>query len=154
MDIKEYHAATQTLVKTKSRELVDSETGEKIIANHIVKKVYGGKQFWKIYLADFMSALSIFDNKQLKVFIYIVENINPSNNIFLGTYKHISENIHVSQPTIASIMKKLQEHDILKRIQDGAWMINPNILMKGTDAKRSMLLHNYNSPDPIQKINK
>lgn len=154
MKVKEYQASTKTLVETKRRELVDQETGEKIIANHIVKKVYGCKHFWKIYLMDFMSALGIFDNKQLDVFVYIAENTNPSNNTFLGTYKHISESVHVSQPTIARIMKKLQENNIIKRIQNGAWLVNPNILMKGDDTKRQILLSYYNEPDPIQKINK
>ena len=36
---------------------------------------------------DFLSILGIIDNKQVDIFIYIVENTNQSNNVFLGTYK-------------------------------------------------------------------
>ncbi|MBL2457126.1 replication protein, partial [Klebsiella pneumoniae] len=86
----EYHAESQTLVGQKKRELVDTETGEVIHVDQITKRVYGTKNFWKMYLMDFLTVLGIIDNKQLDIFIYIAENTNQSNNLFIGTYKQIS----------------------------------------------------------------
>ena len=111
--------------------------------DQITKMVYGSKNFWKCYLMDFLSVLGIMDSKQVDIFIYIVENTNQSNNVFLGTYDKIAKDVGVSRPTIAKIMK---------RMQNGAWLVNPTILMKGNDNKRQILLSYYESEEPINEI--
>lgn len=149
----EYATEEQTLIGSRRRCLVDKDTGEVIEVTQITKRRYGQKNFWKCYLMDFLSILGVFDSKQVDVFIYIVENTNASTNVFLGTYRHISENTGVSQPTISSIMKKLQQHGFIKKIQNGAWFVNPDILMKGSDQKKEILLRYYNDEEPIEAIN-
>lgn len=148
----EYIQDTQTLVGSRKRELLDVQTGEQIFVDQITKRVYGSKNFWKCYLMDFLTVLGIVDSKQLEIFIFIVENTNQSNNIFLGTYKHISKQTSCSSRTIAKIMKKLQENNFIRKIQNGAWLVNPNILMKGNDTKRQILLSYYESEEPISEI--
>ena len=120
--------------------------------DQITKLVYGSKNFWKCYLMDFLSVLGILDNKQVDIFIYIVENTNQSNNVFLGTYEKIAKDVGCSSATIAKIMKKLQANNFIKKMQAGAWIVNPNILMKGNDKKRQILLSYYESEDPVDKI--
>ena len=56
---------------------------------------------------DFLTVLGIIDSKQLDIFIYIAENTNQSNNIFMGTYKKIAKDCNASETTISKIMKKL-----------------------------------------------
>lgn len=147
-----YNQETQTLIGNKKRELLDLETKEIIQVDQITKRIYGTKNFWKCYLMDFLSVLGIIDSKQLDVFIYIAENTNPSNNIFLGTYDKIASDVNVSRPTIAKIMKKLQSNGFIKKVQSGAWIVNPNILMRGNDTKRQILLSYYNTDEPINQI--
>lgn len=148
----EYIADTQTLVGSRKRELLDVQTGEQIFVDQITKRVYGTKNFWKCYLMDFLTVLGIIDSRQLDVFIYIVENTDQSNNTFLGTYRKIASDLHCSLDTVSKIMKKLQENNFIKKIQNGAWLVNPNILMKGNDTKRQILLSYYESEEPIDKI--
>ncbi len=148
----EYIQETQTLVGSRKRELLDVQTGEQVFVDQITKRVYGSKNFWKCYLMDFLTVLGIIDSKQLDVFIFIAENTNQSNNIFLGTYDHIAKQVGVSRPTIAKIMKKLQENNFIKKLQNGAWLVNPNILMKGNDHKRQILLSYYESEEPVNEI--
>lgn len=142
----------KTVITSKQRELIDRETGELITVEQVNKLVYGTKNFWKCYLMDFLSILGIIDNKQVDIFIYIVENTNQSNNVFLGTYKKISEDVGCSSATIARIMKKLQENNFIKKLQNGAWLVNPNILVRGDDTKRQILLSYYQTEAPINKI--
>lgn len=148
----EYIKQTQTLVGTRKKCYVDIDTGEHIWVDQISKRTYGTKNFWKCYLMDFLTVLGIIDNKQLDVFIYIVENTNQANNIFLGTYKKIAEDVKVSEPTISKIMKKLQENNFINKLQNGAYIVNPNILMRGNDHKRQILLTYYESEEPINEI--
>lgn len=49
-------------------------------------------------------------------------------------------------------MKKLQVNNFIKKVQNGVWLVNPNILMKGNDNKRQILLSYYNSENPIDEI--
>lgn len=147
-----YSADTQTLIGTQKKQLMDMETGEKILVDQITKRVYGSKNFWKCYLMDFLTVLGIIDSKQLDVFVFIVENTNQANNIFIGTYKHIAKSVNVSEPTISKIMKKLQENNFIKKVHNGVWVVNPNILMKGNDRKRQILLNYYESDEPINEI--
>ena len=136
----EYIEKTKTLIGTKRKELIDKETGEIIEVDQITKKVYGQKNFWKLYLSDFLPVLGIVENKQVDILIYILENTQPSNNMFIGTYKTIRENTKASETTIAKVMKKLQEQKFLKKIQNGLWQVSPNILMKGNENKKQLLL--------------
>lgn len=136
----EYVESTKTLIGTKRKELIDKETGEIIEVDQITKKVYGQKNFWKLYLGDFLPVLGIVENKQVDILIYILENTQPSNNMFIGTYKTIRENTKASETTIAKVMKKLQEQKLLKKIQNGLWQVSPNIMMKGNENKKQLLL--------------
>lgn len=149
----EYISQTQTLVGQKKKEFLDLETGEKILVDQITKRAYGTKNFWKCYLMDFLTVLGIIDNKQLDIFIYIVENTEQANNTFIGTYTKIAKDLGVSRPTIATIMKKLQANNFIKKVQNGVWIVNPNILMRGNDNKRQILLSYYNSDSPLEEIN-
>ena len=49
-------------------------------------------------------------------------------------------------------MKKLQENNFIKKVQNGVWLVNPNVLMKGTDTKRQILLSYYESEEPADQI--
>lgn len=149
-----YQQDTQTLIGEKKRTLCDIETNEIIEVNQITKRIYGQKAFWKVYLTDFMNVLGILDSKQLDILIYIAENTQPSTNTFLGTYKQIAKDVGCSQPTIAKVLKKLKEKGFIKSIQTGAYIVNPNILMKGDPTKQQILLQYYNSEEPIDAINK
>ena len=148
----EYASHTQTLIGSQKRTLQDIDTGEVIHVDQITKRVYGSKQFWKCYLYDFLAILGIVDSKQVDVFIYIVENTNASTNMFIGTYSKIENDLNVSRATIAKIMSKLQENQFIKKVQNGVWLVNPDILMKGNDTKRQILLSYYESDEPVNSI--
>ena len=148
----EYNENTQTLIGTRQKELIDVETGVSIWVDQITKRAYGSKNFWKVYLMDFLTVLGIIDSKQLDVFIYIVENTNQSTNQFIGTYDKIAKDVNVSRPTIAKLMKKLQDNKFIKKVQNGVWLVNPNILMRGSDKKRQILLSYYQADEPINEV--
>ena len=136
----EYIERTKTLIGTKRKELIDKETGEVIEVDQITKKVYGQKNFWKLYLSDFLPVLGIVESKQVDILIYILENTHPSTNMYIGTYKTIRKNTKASETTIAKVIKKLQEQKFLKKIQNGLWQVSPNIMMKENENKRQLLL--------------
>lgn len=150
----EYVSQTQTLVGQQRKRLIDQDTGEVIEVDQITKRVLGQKQFWKIYLMDFLQILGVFDSKQINILIYILENTESANNTFIGTYTKIQAELGVSRPTIAAVMKKLQENNFVKKIQNGVWQVSPNIMMKGSEHKKSLLINYYNEKDKSQSEEK
>ena len=150
--MKHYDLNSQTSIAVRQKKILDLESGELEEWTEINKKNRGGdRNFWKCYLMDFLAILGLFDSKQVDVFIYIIQNTNPTNNLFIGTYKKIAKGAHVSEPTISSIMKKLQEHDFIKKIQNGVWRINPCIMMKGDWQRKRLLISYYNEDKPLNK---
>lgn len=150
--LKEFDSQTKTLIRTTQQEYVNVSTGETVILDNILKVTFGTKAFWKCYLFDFLTILGIFDSRQADVFVYICENTNQSTNLFIGTYEKISTDVACSRATVAKIMKKLQEHNFIKRVQNGVWMVNPNLLVRGNEHKRQILLSYYQSEKPISQI--
>lgn len=139
----EYHSETQTLLGKKAKTYIDIETGEKISVEQITKRAYGQKQFWKIYLMDFLQVLGVLDSKQVDVFIYILENTEQANNTFIGSQRDIAKECEVSLDTVSRIMKKLQENGFVKQIKRSVYQISPNVMMKGSEHKKSLLLNYY-----------
>lgn len=148
-----YNEKTQTLIGEQRRRLVDQDTGEVIEVDQITKRAYGSKAFWKLYLMDFLQVLGVLDSRQVDILIYILENTEQANNTFIGTYTKIQNDLGVAPATVSKVMKKLQETGFIKKIQNGVWQISPNIMMKGNDNKKQMLISYYNDPVPVNDNN-
>ncbi len=139
----EYNSNTQTLIGTKKKTLIDQETGEIIKVDQITKRSLGQKQFWKMYLLDFLQILGVLESKQIDVLIYILENTNSSNNTYIGTYRKTAEGSRVALETARKVIKKLQDNKFLTKIQNGVYQVNPLIMMKGNEHKKQILLNYY-----------
>ena len=146
----DYNSNTQTLIGTKKKTLIDQETGEILQVDQITKRSYGQKQFWKVYLMDFMQVLGVLESKQLDVLIYILENTNSSTNTFIGTYDKIVEKTNVSRKTVYNTLKKLQDNKFLEKIQNGVYQVSPAILMKGNENKKQILINYYKDDEEKQ----
>ena len=103
----EYISQTQTLIGTQRKRLVDQDTGEVIEVDQITKRALGQKQFWKVYLIDFLQILGVLDSKQIDVLIYILEHTEAASNTYIGTYRKTAEGAEVSLDTATKVMKKL-----------------------------------------------
>lgn len=145
----EYVSETQTLIGTQRKRLIDEDTGERIEVDQITKRALGQKQFWKVYLLDFLQVLGVLDSKQVDVLIYILENTKASDNTYIGTYRKVAEGAQVSLDTATKVMRKLQQQTdgqgvpFLKRVQNGVYQVSPLIMMKGSEHKKNLLLNYY-----------
>lgn len=139
--MREYKDTTAFISRTK--RYID-EDGNEGIQTDIFKKVYGAKHFWRVWLGDLLHTLGLINNsKQLDIVFYVLENTDPSNNLYIGTLRSTSEKTGVSYKTVAKIFKKMQDVDMITRQQSGLYKVKPTLLMKGDDNKKQRLLVEY-----------
>lgn len=139
----EYISQTQTLIGSQKKRLQDLDTGELIEVDQITKRALGQKQFWKIYLMDFLQVLGGFEYKQLDVLIYILEHTEAASNTFIGTYRSLEKSVGVSYDTVRRTITLLQGKGFLKKVSNGVYQVSPTIMMKGTEHKKQLLLNYY-----------
>lgn len=133
----------KTLIGTEKKRLQDLDTGEYIEVDQITKLSLGQRQFWKVYLMDFLQILGGFEYKQLDVLIYILEHTEQANNTFIGTYRKLEKETGISYDTIRRTLKTLKEKGLMKKIANGVYQISPEIMMKGNENKKRILLNYY-----------
>lgn len=139
----EYLENSSTLIGTRPLQLVDPETGQVLEMIQTTKLRYGSKPFWKCYLKEFLTVMDTLSGRQFDVFIYIIRKTKQSDNKFIGTYDKIMKDTGCSRKVIAKTLKSLQDCDFIRKVQNGIWMINPNILMKGDGQKQLGLWREY-----------
>ena len=134
-------AKARNQIRITTKTLVDEATGERVDVQEVYKEVkIGQKQFWRLYLADFLHVLGMLENKPLDVLIYILEHTPPATNMFLGTYRKIAKDCGVSVSTVERTIDKLSAANFLIKVQNGAYQVSPEIMFKGNENKKAMLI--------------
>ena len=93
--------------------------------------------FHKIFLHDFIRVLEQIASQKTMVFCWILEHLTGDNRL-LYTYRQIADSMGCSYATAANAMRMLQKEDILHRLADGYYMVNPDVIFKGSYQKRCM----------------
>lgn len=134
-----------------------SEDGElkQIDEIEVFKRYHGEKQFWKIWLTDFLVALDLINNsKQMDVVFHILENTSASNNTYIGTYRKTAQDAKVSYQTVAIIFQKMIDAKIITKVQNGVYKVNPQLVMKGDRQKQKRLVIQYQDAERENKNKK
>lgn len=131
-------------------EWMNIETGE-IKTFSIATREITDKNFYKVWLSDFISVYKIIGNKKVDVLSYILENINPSDNSFSRTIREIAEATKSSSRTVQDVINTLIEIDFLRRKRVAFYIINPEILVQGSYKKRVGLMIDYKEIENEEK---
>ena len=124
---------------------INQETGEIIECVVIEKNVENDFNFHKVWLEDLIGILEIIGTKKLVIVKWILNNFNDKDNIVFFTQRKLVKELGISIKTINETIKLLLENNFMKKIQNGVYMINPDILVKGKTGKRMNLLIQYNN---------
>ena len=123
----------QTQKKTKvvgTQQFINVNTGE--VEDFQVTSVEERDfNFHKVWMKNFINTLEIVGNQKTKLCFWIIDNLNKENQLCM-TYRQIAEKANMSLDTVRVTMKLLLEADFLRRINMGCYVVNPDILFKGT----------------------
>jgi len=125
------------------KNLIDSDTGEVLESTIIVKNVKKDFNFHKIWLQDLINIIEMLGSKKIKIVNYILNKMSNTDNIVYFTQRQLSKDLNISLPTINDTIKTLLESNFMVKKQNGVYQINPDIIIKGTNDKRTNLLIQY-----------
>lgn len=126
--------------------LMNAKTGEAIEFKHELHTAeYGTKHFWKADKA-FFELLKEFSSAESKVLAYVLENIQPTKNEFVGTYKNTAKKLECDVVSVRHAFQKMLNFDILAKASDEkVWMLNPRLLVKGDIYVQARLMSKYDT---------
>lgn len=126
-----------------SKVLVDLDTGEKypMQLNVIEDRDFN---FHKVWMQNLIYSLDEISNQKLRLAFWIIDNLNSDNQLIM-TQRKIAEKTGISLQTVSKTMKILCEGDLpfLQKINSGAYMVNPNVLFKGSHNNRMGVCYQY-----------
>ena len=100
--------------------------------------------FHKVWLEHLITSFDNISNQKLKLAFWIIDNLDYENKLVM-TQRTIAEKSGMGIATVSRTMKELQKGDIpfLKKINSGAYCVNPAVVWKGKHNKRMSILFEY-----------
>src|SRR5699024_11756062 len=95
-----------------------------------------------IQICNILEKINKIKNQKIRVVILIIENINKKNELIM-TYRVIAEKTNTSLQTVSETMKALQESNLLSKIRNGYYRVNPDVIFKGGRNDRMNVLLRY-----------
>lgn len=146
---------THKEMMVRETQQIDMETGAISTEQEIYYKAFVPSQnFVKVYLSTMLEALGLISNsKQLDVVLFLAQNTNPITNQFVGSQQIIAKHCNTTRQTVAIALKKLITHNFLKPLGNGAknvYMVNPNLIVKGNETHKRVLIDLYSSNDILE----
>lgn len=137
-------------VSIKTRTLIDQETGELVETTEIESKAKD-INFHKIFIAHIIEALDSIGNQKIKLLTFLLAHKNNENQIIM-TQRDMAKKSEISLQTVSSTLKLLIQHDFIIKQSASVYLINPNMLFKGSGQKRMSILLTYTETQTDQKI--
>ena len=142
---------TRKLLKIAGVEkYINSSTGEVV-----EMKVEGFEMrdfnFTKIWLKPFLKILCddeiTMSSTRIKFFAWLIERMNRENEISM-TVKGMAEASGISYQVAVDVLKALKRLDFIKKVQT-VYIINPDIIFKGSVKMRQEVMKKYNSKNSM-----
>ena len=125
------------------QDYINQTTGEIVTCTVIEKEVYNDFNFHKIWLNDLMNILDLIGGKKLEILKYLLNKMSNVDNTIIARYDDIMKDLKVSRQTVSNTLKILREANFIKKIANGVYMVNPDIIVKGTGGKKDALMIKY-----------
>lgn len=132
----------------RAKEYIDPETGE-VVPFQEVEVEDRDFDFHKVWLQHLVNSLDGISNQRLRLAFWIINHLNKENQLIM-TQRAIAEEASkeldgMSLDTVSKTMKALQTGSpvFLVKINSGAYMVNPDIIWKGSHASRMGIVFDY-----------
>lgn len=121
----------------EQKNYIDEETGEVKEVVEVIKEV-GRSGFMITYILTLANALDIVGSKKTKILIYILENMDTNNILYISNRK-LAEKCGVSTSTVSLTLKALRNAEIIST-QTNLIMLNPKLGNRVSKSKEQALM--------------
>ena len=130
-----------------TEEYINTRTGEleQIQVTSIEDRDFN---FTKMWMKNFISTLDIVGNQKTRLCFWIIDHVDKENRL-IGTYRTIASQSGMSLDTVRITMKLLMDADFMRKAQNGVYVINPNLVFKGTRNARMNVLNQFTSAEYV-----
>lgn len=104
--------------------------------------------FTKMWMKNFISTLDIVGNQKTRLCFWIIDHVDKENRL-IGTYRTVASQSGMSLDTVRITMKLLMDADFMRKAQNGVYVINPNLVFKGTRNARMNVLNQFTSAEYV-----
>lgn len=133
---------TTKKLKYVGQETVYNATTGEAIQLYLTQQEERDFNFKKVWFKNFLQTLDLIGNKKTKVAYWIIDNLDKENKL-CATFRKICKETNCSMFTVTKTMTVLQEADFLRSIQNGVYVVNPDIVFKGSKNARLNILTQY-----------
>lgn len=134
------------------KTLVDPDTGELIPTITQALPEQRDFNFHKVWLRHLIEALDDISNQKLRLAFFIIDHLDKENKLVM-TQRTLAAKSGISIGTVTATMKILQENNFLRKINSGAYIVNPDMLFKGKKGARMAVLFDYSQAIKPQEEN-
>lgn len=135
-----------------TKQFIDPETNE-IQDMQVISIEERDFNFHKLWLKNILIAFDLISSQKMKVALWIIEHLDSENKL-VYTFRQMAEESGISLATITRTMKVLVDCNFLKKKNSGCYIVNPNVLYKGTHQSRMNVLIKYRSLESKEKKKK
>ena len=123
------------------QDYINQTTGE-VEQFHVIQEQDRDFDFHKVWLRSIIDSIDLIGNKKTKLAFWIINHLDRENKLTMN-YRQIAEQSKMSLDTVRKTMKALIEADFMRRINQGAYCINPDVIFKGSRNGRLNILLRY-----------
>lgn len=133
-------------------EYINRTTGE-IEEMGVLKIEERDANFHKIWLKHIVTSLDIIGNQKIRFALWLIEHMNKENQVIM-TLRQMQEQSGISLQTVQRTITALIDSGFLKRINQGAYCVNPDVIFKGGKSDRLNILLRYRDIEKKEKTKK
>ena len=137
-------------------EIVDENGVVQEVTRFIVPIGEKDTDFCKVY-NHFIDKLSDLSKSERKVFDWCLKNMDYENKVYILNQKKLASTLNLSYGTVRNAVSSLTRKGLLKKIENGLYLVNPAIACKTTVDKRKNILIQFVDKEEyeefISKIN-
>ncbi len=138
-------------------EIVDENGVVQEVARFIVPIGEKDSDFCKVY-NHFIDKLSDLSKSERKVFDWCLKNMDYENKVYILNQRKLAYILDLSYGTVRNVISSLVRKGLLKKVDNGLYLVNPSIACKTTADKRKSILIQFVEKEEyeefISKINK
>ena len=138
---KQKHYGTQDYINANTGEI------ETMQVTSIEERDFN---FHKVWMKNFINALDIVGNQKTRFCYWLIDKKLTRDNMLYGTQRQLADESGISLQTVNITLKLLMDNDFLRRQSSAVYMVNPDILYKGSMTSRLNLLTQYQQFEHVE----